>query len=247
MRISQFYITVKAEILVHGKPVVVFLFGMVLFKQIHPNHINDSWFQEGFIAVKQYQWHESPLHSAQAGQRFDLLPFYTLWTVSDWPWHEGPNFSLACQHLPSCYPCEYNQPSCILCSILPNTSPTFSSISHLPSSLPTMYTIGSLLTYKNCASLWKMVSQEKCDFLQHHTGDVLWQFIQHLPVTEMQWDKSGTEDGIKPKGNPIIQKWKGKQYGIDSSNGGKRIPLPAYLYGDILPFSFRCSCTFSLV
>lgn len=54
---------------------VVFLFGMVLFKQIHPNHINDSWFQEGFIAVKQYQWHESPLHRAQAGQRFDLSPF----------------------------------------------------------------------------------------------------------------------------------------------------------------------------
>lgn len=38
--------------LLNGKPLVVFLLGMVLFKQIHPNRINDSWLQEGFIAVK---------------------------------------------------------------------------------------------------------------------------------------------------------------------------------------------------
>lgn len=53
---------------------------MVLFKQIHPNHINDSWLQEGFIAVKlpMTHGHQSPLHMAQVGQRFDLSPFYTL-------------------------------------------------------------------------------------------------------------------------------------------------------------------------
>lgn len=48
-------------------------------------------------------------------------------------------FYSCCQHLPSCYPYEYNQSSCILFSILPNTSHTFPPISRLPSSLPTIH------------------------------------------------------------------------------------------------------------
>lgn len=44
----------EVEMLLHRKLLVALLFGMVKFKQIHPNHINDSWVREGFIAVKRY-------------------------------------------------------------------------------------------------------------------------------------------------------------------------------------------------
>lgn len=60
--------------MLHGKLLVLLLFGMVLFKQIHPNHINDSWLREGFIAVKRYQQYmDINLLSTRLKQGEDLI------------------------------------------------------------------------------------------------------------------------------------------------------------------------------